>query len=502
MEIKSLLRQLDLGNSVAEFDKSLDRYFIETDSFRALAMGQADIIAGEKGTGKTALYRVFSRRYTTIPEMKHVEVIPGFNPAGNPVFQRLAHMDPLSEGQYVSIWKSYLLSLIGNWLLELYESELSPRMRELDALLIGVGFRSSDDSAETIFSKLINLFSRLLKPTSAELAFSISETGIPVIAPKLEFGASPASDDPPGAVPHERALGVLSAALDDANLTVWVVLDRLDEAFQGFPSVEVPVLRALLRTYLDLLAYPRIRLKLFVRNDLFRKVITGGFVNLTHINARKIEIVWDEEDLLNLFSRRVGESEGFVSQLGLAGRSDNEIFDRIFPKQVDQGTRRPTTWSWMMSRIRDGNGIKPPRNLIDLIVKAKEAQVRSEERSSRELAPDQPIIEADSIRRAHRALSDQRVQDTLLAETPDLIPVIEKFRGGKAEHNASSLSALLETNEGGVRNMVKPLIEAGFLEEVGGSFKVPMLYRDGLEITQGKAFSSETGDEEEFEDLG
>ena len=153
-----------------------------------------------------------------------------------------------------------------------------------------------------------------------------------------------------------------------------------------------------------------------------------------------------------------------------------------------------------MSRIRDGNGIKPPRNLIDLIVKAKEAQIRSEERNPREYAPEQAIIEADSIRRAHRALSEQRVQDTLLAETADLVPMIEKFRDGKAEHNESSLAALLGVKIEGVRNAVKPLLEMGFLEEVGGSFKVPMLYRDGLRITQGKAFSAEIEGEDEDDD--
>lgn len=498
MEIKSLLRKLDLGSSVAEFDQALDRYFVETEAFRALTLDRADIIAGEKGTGKSALYRVFSRRYTNIPELKQVEVVPGFNLAGNPVFQRLAHIPPLSEGQYISIWKSYLLSLVGNWLLELYESDLTPRMRELDSLLREVGLRSNDDSAETIFSKLINVFNRLLNPKSAEVSISLSETGIPVIAPKLEFESPQVSADAADVISHERALSSLNAAMEEVNLTVWVALDRLDEAFQGFPAVEIPVLRALLRTYLDLLAYPRIRLKLFVRNDLFRKVTQGGFVNLTHVNARKMEIVWDEEDLLNLFARRARESEGFVSQLGLDGKTDLDIFERIFPKQVDQGSRKPTTWSWMMSRIRDGNGIKPPRNLIDLVVKAKESQIRSEERTPRALSPDQPIIEADSIRRAHRALSEQRVEDTLLAEAADFVPMIVKFRDGKAEHNAVSLASLLGVSESNARNEVKPLLEMGFLEEVGGSFKVPMLYRDGLEITQGKAFSSENGDEEDI----
>jgi hypothetical protein len=61
MDIKNLLRQIDFGNSVAEFDEALDRYFVETESFRALTLDKADIISGEKGTGKTS-YIVYSRR--------------------------------------------------------------------------------------------------------------------------------------------------------------------------------------------------------------------------------------------------------------------------------------------------------------------------------------------------------------------------------------------------------------------------------------------------------
>ena len=40
----------------------------------------------------------------------------------------------------------------------------------------------------------------------------------------------------------------------------------------------------------------------------------------------------------------------------------------------------------------------------------------------------------------------------------------------------------------------KELLFTGFLEQVGASYKIPMLYRGGLRITQGKGFSQ---DEEE-----
>jgi hypothetical protein len=43
-------------------------------------------------------------------------------------------------------------------------------------------------------------------------------------------------------------------------------------------------------------------------------------------------------------------------------------------------------------------------------------------------------------------------------------------------------------------------VEIGFIEEIKTSWKVPMLYRDGLEITQGKAFPSATSEGDENED--
>jgi len=50
-----------------------------------------------------------------------------------------------------------------------------------------------------------------------------------------------------------------------------------------------------------------------------------------------------------------------------------------------------------------------------------------------------------------------------------------------------------------VKAIVKPLVEIGFLEELKDSYKIPMLYRDGLDVTQGKAFASTSADEEEYD---
>jgi hypothetical protein len=494
--VKEILQELDLGNSVAEYDAALEQYFVETSTFRSLITDDGDIIAGDKGTGKTALFRILKNRYPTLPELANVELIEAFNPSGNPIFQRLTETDPLEEGQYVTIWKAYILALVGNWILSLYEEAWTESMYELDLLLTAVGLRSSDDTPNTVFSQLVNLFRRITNPKAVEVTVTITPNGIPIVVPRVELGETETHQD---LVRHDDALGLLNRVFEEIDLTAWIAFDRLDEAFQGFPRAEIPALRALMRTYLDLNAFSRLRLKLFVRKDLFARIIAGGFVNLTHVNARKIEIVWDEDDLFDLLFRRVNENQQFVTNLQVGDGDPREVFGAIFPEQVDQGERKPTTWTWIISRIRDGNGVRPPRNLIDLVKKAQEEQLRREERTGAQYE-GQPIIGSDALKKGLARLSTERVQDTLLAEAGEEAAIwIERFRDGRAEHNEETLAHTLGSSRDDLAEPVRILKALGFLEPVGATYKVPMLYRAGLNITQGKAFAPEEGPSDEDE---
>ncbi len=490
---KDILRKLDLGKAVAEYDDSLEKYFVENEAFHALITGKHDIIAGDKGTGKTAVYRILQKRYRSIPELSGIEVLAGFNPVGNPIFQRLVQQQVLTEGQYISVWKAYFFSLVGNWILEIVGKDHSAKFTQLERVLTESGLRSKDDKPDTVFGRIVNTIQRVFSPKSAEVELTFSETGIPIVKPKVTFDDAHATQSTgTEEIRHEEALGLLDECLEEIDYTVWIALDRLDEAFQGFPAVEVPALRALLRCYLDLQAFERFRLKLFVRRDLFRKIIAGGFVNLSHINATKMEIIWDDADLLNLLARRIRDNAEFITAANATGLNDEQLFYRLFPAKVDQAKRKPTTLRWVMGRIKDGNNVKPPRNLIDLANLAREEQIRADTRIPRNFVSDVPLITSDVIRKAQERLSAQRVEDTLLAEAgTELASLINRFRRAKAEQNMDTLATTLNLQGEALDDAVQRLVEVGFLEKLPASWKVPMLYRDGLEVTQGKAFTSD-----------
>lgn len=485
MDGKSLLKMLSLGASVAEFDDDLDKYFVQTDTFATVISDGGDIISGDKGTGKTAIYRILKQNYRSYSELNHVEIVDAFNPQGDPVFQRLTYGPDLSEDQYRTFWKAYVLSLVGNWLLGIYEPSFNDEMRELKNTLDHLGLTATDVSPETIFGNLHGLVTRLTKPESVEVGFTVTETGMPVMTPKVDLGPERKFGEQ---IYNGDFLGVLDKAIQSTDLVIWVLFDRLDEAFSGRQDVEIPALRALMRTYLDLTNLKGLKLKLFLRKDLFRRITKGGFVNLTHINARKIDIVWDDEDLIDMVVRRVLRNED-LKQILEKTENNDKIFSVLLPNQIDAGDRKPLTKTWIMGRIRDGNNNRPPRNMIDLLNMARDSQIRREQRDPRDVDTIAgPLIEADAVKRALTQLSEQRVQDTLLAEAVDLSEVIQKFRDGKSEHNEETLRQTI----GKISNysdIKQSLVDIGFLEEFGRNYKIPMLYRDGLRIKQGKAFA-------------
>ena len=108
-----ILKRIDLGESVAEREqKELENYFIKTEAWEMLNQGRFDIIYGGKGTGKSALYLLLQKNAPNLFK-RNIYLIPGEEISGDPVFQSVNEKG-LSEDEFRSLWKIYILSLIGN----------------------------------------------------------------------------------------------------------------------------------------------------------------------------------------------------------------------------------------------------------------------------------------------------------------------------------------------------------------------------------------------------
>jgi hypothetical protein len=294
----------------------------------------------------------------------------------------------------------------------------------------------------------------------------------------------------------DQLLDLANKALADAGLHAWILLDRLDVAFADNPELESNALRALFRTYLDMMALSHVQLKIFLRTDIWTRITTEGFREASHI-TRHVTISWNRNSLLNLIVRRSIHNrpirEVYAVQEDLPRRSvqdQDQFFYRLCPDQVDVGPNKPNTIDWLLSRTRDGTKSNAPRELIHFLNSLREVQVKRFEIG--ESGPDgEQLFARPSFKDALPAVSKVRLEQTLYAEYPELKSWLEKLRGAKTLHSPETLADVWNVSSEEAAGLANKLAVVGFFEARGNrnapEYWIPFLYRDALDLVQGAA---------------
>jgi hypothetical protein len=317
-------------------------------------------------------------------------------------------------------------------------------------------------------------------------------TGMPVAKRKVKFAKGTRPNRAPYELPLDELLALADNMLAAANLTLWVAFDRLDVAFIETPDLERNALRALFRAYNDLKGKSQIRLKIFVRDDVWRRITAGGFTEASHI-TKSLHIKWTPEDLLNLLVLRLVTSDKlhrFYSVKANEIRRNYEqqegLFYRILPDKVATG-KNPKTLDWIISRASDGTKLGKPREVIHLLDTSIQNQINDLSRGARE-PPGEQLIDRSAIAGSLELVSKVFFEQTLLAEHPDLKRYFDELHGQKATQTPTSLSRIWNVREEDALETTKRLVDIGFFEKRGpNSFRVPFLLRDALSMVQGAA---------------
>jgi hypothetical protein len=84
-----------------------------------------------------------------------------------------------------------------------------------------------------------------------------------------------------------------------------------------------------------------------------------------------------------------------------------------------------------------------------------------------------------------------RLEQTILAESPNLKDRIDALREEKSRHSPRSLALIWSLDEASAIVAADELVTVGVFERQGSKdapqFWIPFLYRDALDITQGTA---------------
>lgn len=492
-----LLTRISFGKRIAEEEtKELASYFVKTDQWRKLRSGEVDIVYGPKGAGKSALYALLLNESGALFD-ESVLAVPAENVRGAPAFKDITADPPLSQNEFVALWKLYLLSLVGR---EIKEFGLSSESaRQVTNTLQEAGLLEKELTLQGLLHATLTYAKHIFRPPEAiEGGIKLDpNSGLPTgVTGKIVF-AQPTADQRKGGLRSvDELFTSANAALEAAELRIWLMLDRLDVAFAETEELEKNALRALFQTYLDLKAHNSIALKIFLRSDIWTRITHGGFREASHITSH-LTIEWDSASLLNLVVRRLLSNPPIietysVDPASILQSSDKQatFFYRVYPDQVDSGPNKPTAFDWMLSRTRDGTGQSAPRELIHLLNSIKDTQIRKLENGEAE-PQGENLFSRASIKEGLGEVSIVRLQQTLYSEYPGFRDALELLRGEKTQQTPQTLGAIWKLSPAEAQKYAQALAEIGFFEERGTKdqpvYWVPFLYREALSMVQGAA---------------
>jgi hypothetical protein len=486
------------GARVAEEEADeLGEYFVETDQWKRVYRGDVDVVYGAKGSGKSALYSLLVERGTELFD-RNIVILAAEQPRGAPAFKDILEDPPTSEREFIALWKLYLLCLVAELLRE-YDVRTPEALRVLDYLRDARLIQDERSSLARLVRAVREYARRLRDAEALEGGFAIDPgTGVITgVNGRIVLGEPGAGAAAAKIVSVDSLFNDADKALGDLGFEVWLALDRLDVAFADETELEANALRALFKVYLDLNAYRRISLKIFLRSDIWRRIMDEGFREASHI-TRHLTIKWNRQALLNLIIRRLLRNESIRAFYEVTDADDvlgavakqEALYDKIFPTQVDLGPNKPSSFDWMLSRTRDGTGETAPRELIHLLGSLREAQLRRFE-LGHERPPDELLFDRAAFKEALPDVSKVRLEQTLFAENANLKPYVELLEEQKTQHTPATLARIWDVSAAEARETAEALYEAGFFERRGHreapAYWVPFLYRDALNMVQGSA---------------
>jgi hypothetical protein len=496
MNKAALLTALRFGARVAEDEADvLENYFVETDQWNRIYGDEVDIVYGPKGAGKSAIYALINRRTDDLFD-RNVLLVTAETPRGTPAFSELVADPPPNEYQFVTLWKLYFICLVAQKIRDFGLAKGDEK--NLIYTLEKVGLLPQEFSLYTLLRSVRSFIARALQRDADSIEHVISydmESGMPIVSRKVSFRDKSATKPTVQDIPVDDLLRKADDILFQSGYTVWIAIDRLDVAFIESRILERNTLRALFRVYSDMRALRCITLKIFVRDDIWNRITEGGFTEASHI-VRTVQIRWDHNSLLNLVIRRLLSNDDFIRFYSIDTRSTLASFDeqqalisRIFPEQIDTG-RNPKTFGWIVARTADASGAAAPREIIHLLEAARDAQIARMNRGEKE--PDgEWLFERAVFKEALRTVSLVRYNQTLLAEYPEHRDHLEALKAAKAEQTPKNLSRVWAVDEHRAIGIATQLHDIGFFEIRGTreepSYWVPFLYRDALELVQGRA---------------
>ena len=347
-----LLERLDLGDVAAENEtRSLGRYFVPTAAFQDAKRGNARLVIGRKGSGKTAIFYSIRNHFNR----RRSHLVLDLKPEGHQFTKFhdavLARLSPgLKEHTLVAFWNYILLAEMAQNILD---NEYSYAMRDPErahayGCLVEVLSKHVPSDVGDFSERLLRQVDRLLyrvkqSETLPETAGALTEALFQQDIPDLD--------------------GALAAYLSERE-EVWILVDNLDKGWptRGASREEILILRSLMAATRRLQGQFEdrdISLKslVFLRNDIYEHLIRDAS---DRGKDTAIDLAWEDPELFRqIVASRLRAGSNVVGEFA-------ELWPRFFVQQV--GVEE--SFNFLLSRT-----LMRPRDLLNFIHRCVEVAV-------------------------------------------------------------------------------------------------------------------------------
>ena len=475
-DLRWQLRDLGYGQAEAESsDLFARRLYPVTEHLRALDPGTV-LIVGPRGAGKSELFKAFFGEDGAVGRAvlrrAPATVGRGFRfesatwkaayPAGTefPDSGALARKID-SDDQAKTVWHAMLVRRLADELDDRWRKDLSPLLRPMAANL----------------SQVLEAMEGLeVNPTAA--------------------------------------LDALEHRLQERDRWIFVGYDELD-TLGGFDwTLTTRLVRGLAAFWSDYSRrWRRLRAKIFLRSDLFRRHAAMGTADFAKLAANRAELVWPDTAILGMLVKRIANTSEELaeycrqakisfdddSDLGLVPRVEKAgdvypLLERMAGQYMGAEKKKGFVCNWVLDHPRDGNRQSSPRTLVRLI-----EQAAGKEAINRTLRSPR-LIHPTALRQALDDVSSDHVRQAATSEWPWLAGVRTRVERQQLVPWAyDEIVGLLQSDwdadwgsegyphvrppENAPMPLVEYLLELGiFRRRFDGRIDVPDLYLFGLQL--------------------
>lgn len=276
-----------------------------------------------------------------------------------------------------------------------------------------------------------------------------------------EFSTSVKKQLRPLTAPTAAALGPISNAMQDLQANPTAALDLLEKRLQredGWIFVGYDELDTLGGSNWDLTArlvrglvafwseygrrWQRIRAKILLRSDLFRRHSGMGTADFAKLAANRSELAWSDANLLGMLVKRIANTSAPLADycrgaritftqdpaLGLLPKIERPehaypLLERLAGEYMGTGRKKGYVRNWVLDHVRDGNAQVSPRTLVRLF------ELAATKDASNQTLRAPKLLHPTALRLALNDVSHDHVTQAISSEWPWLEGVRDRLRG-------------------------------------------------------------------------